>query len=121
MKKEPIPYFDLRVLAEYDTNYKTYVAHCLQTGSVTTADDMDTVLDMIKELLEEELVHAIKYSNYGNLFSSPAPPEVWKKWRTVAQQQEVESLELDIKAEGISLDDTETATTVEPVEVVRAA
>ncbi len=40
--------FPLRVFAEHDSAHGFYVAHCLETGSVTSGEDMETVLDMIE-------------------------------------------------------------------------
>ena len=112
MVENSIPYFQLRVLAEYDSKHEFFVAFCLNTGSVVTADDMDTVVEMIQELLEDEVAHAFKFSNYGNLFSSPAPPEIWNRWLKVAKEQGTERMELRVKAEKVSLDDTETRSEV---------
>ena len=107
-----IPYFRLRVLAEYDSKHEAYVAFCLHTGSVVTADDMETVVDMMKELLEDEIAHAFKFENFGNLFSTPAPPDVWKRWVKLAKEIQVVPLELNIRLEKVSLDDAEIPATV---------
>lgn len=75
------PMFKFRVLIEFETGYNVFVARCLETGSVATADDADTVKDMIEELLVDEVTFALEHSNLANLYSSPAPYDVWIKFR----------------------------------------
>jgi predicted RNase H-like HicB family nuclease len=91
--------FPLRALAVYDEVHGFYVAHCLETGSVTTAEDMDTVLDMMKEVLEDEVSNVIASENLANFFSTPAPFEIWDRWTRLAQANpgEIKEVELDIK------------------------
>jgi len=89
-----VPFIQLRVLAEFDDKYKTFVAYCLETGSVVTADDADSLKQEMKELLEDELSFAFETRNLRNLFSSPAPFEKWVKWQEAAEKQEPESIEL---------------------------
>ena len=93
--------FDLRVLAERNERFDVHVAYCLQTGSVATADDFDTVWVMMKELLEDEITYAWKYDNLANLFSNPAPTEIWMKWYELSQKQEPEIIKLEIDWEKI--------------------
>jgi hypothetical protein len=85
--------FDLRVLLRYDTKYNVHVAHCIQTGSVVTSDSQDDVLEMMKELLEDEISFAIRNKNLKNLFSSPAPLEVHLQW---LQAEKLEPIFLDV-------------------------
>src|SRR5437868_2731586 len=72
--------FNLRVLIEYDSTYNVHVARCLETGSVVTAENEATLKSMITELLEDEISFALEQRNLANLFSTPAPLEVWFKW-----------------------------------------
>jgi hypothetical protein len=72
--------FRLRVLSEYDSLYNIYVAQCLETGSIVSADDPATLEDMMTELLADEVGHAVEHKNFANLFSTPAPPDVWVRW-----------------------------------------
>ena len=44
--------FRLRVLPFFDSIHGFYVAQCLETGSITTASDRETALDMMDELLD---------------------------------------------------------------------
>ncbi|SRR5216684_7419719 len=78
---DDLPLFIFRVLIEFQSGYNTFVARCLETGSVATADDADTVEDMIKELLVDEVTFALDHNNLANLYSSPAPFETWTKFR----------------------------------------
>jgi hypothetical protein len=49
---------------------------------VATADDTETVEDMIKELLVDEVTFAAEHNNLANLYSHPAPFDVWMKFRS---------------------------------------
>lgn len=90
--------FRLRVLSAWDSECRVFVARCLETGSIVTADDCDTVTDMIKEVLEDEITFAMEHNNLSNLFSSPAPLEIWEQWRkAVKAGAEPAVLELNIK------------------------
>jgi hypothetical protein len=86
----------LRVLAEFNNTYNVFVAHCLETGSVITASDEDMLKEMMKELLEDELSYALQHKSFANLFSSPAPFDVWKKWYEVANLRAPESIPLSV-------------------------
>ncbi len=77
---ELLPMFRFRVLLVWHAEYKVFVAHCLETGSVVTADDIETAQDMIVELVEDEVEFTIKHGNLRNLTSSPAPILLWKEW-----------------------------------------
>ena len=79
------PLFRFRVLIEWDSGYNVFVARCLETGSVATASDADTAEDMIKELLIDEVTFALEKDNLANLYSAPAPLDVWLKYRQVLQ------------------------------------
>ena len=52
--------FDLKVLIGFNDTYQVYVAQCLDTGSIVTADDVETVKSMIKEVLEDEITFALE-------------------------------------------------------------
>lgn len=70
----------LKVFVEFDQQYEIYVAQCLQTGHLVTADDAETVKEMITELLQDEVSFAIGHNDLASLLSNPAPLEVWGKW-----------------------------------------
>lgn len=99
--------FNLRVLSGHDAAHSIYVAQCLETGSVVTGDDKETLTDMMKELLEDEVSYAIKNGNYKNLFSSPAPPGVWRRWTELAREFGSQNVELNVNAQEIRLDEPE--------------
>lgn len=106
--------FPLRALAEYDEAHGFHVAYCLETGSVTTGDDLDTVLEMMKELLEEEISNVISSKNISNLFSTPAPYDIWEKWTKLAQErpQDIRKVALDLKPQKAGKDGERTSTTI---------
>ena len=76
------PMFKFRVLIEFESGYNVFVARCLETGSVTTANDVETVEDMMQELLVDEVIFALEHNNLPNLYSSPAPYDVWTRFRS---------------------------------------
>ena len=76
------PMFKFRVLIEFESGYNVWVARCLETGSVATADAVDTAKDMIEELLVDEVTFALEHHNLRNLYSSPAPFDVWIRFRS---------------------------------------
>jgi hypothetical protein len=87
----------LRVLAEYDATYQTHVAYCLETGNVITASDPADLKMMMKELLEDEVSFAIEHKNLTNLFSTPAPYDIFVKWQQALEKGKVEDIPLDLK------------------------
>ena len=98
MKNLDMRLFRLRVLSGWDSEYNVFVARCLETGSIVTADDHETVISMVKEVLEDEVTFAIENDNLANLFSSPAPLEIHLKWlRAIKAGATVQKLELNIK------------------------
>lgn len=88
-------FLNLRVLAEYNSTYKVFMAQCLETGSIVTADDEETAKSMITELLEDEISYAVKHRNIGNLFSTPAPLEIWSKWFNALKTGKPEEIPLN--------------------------
>ncbi len=78
------PLFTFRVLVEFDGDYNVYVARCLETGSVATADDSGTVIDMIQELLMDEAAYALEHDSLVNLYSRPSPISVWNRFVSAA-------------------------------------
>ena len=74
------PLDPLKVFVEYDPQYEVYVAQCLQTGHLVTADDPDAVTEMITELLTDEVSLAVRNNDIPSLLSSPAPTEQWFKF-----------------------------------------
>ena len=85
MPTETEALFRFRVLIDFDSSYNVFVARCLETGSVATASDADTAEDMIKELLIDEITFALEKNHLANLYSSPAPLDVWLKYRQALQ------------------------------------
>jgi hypothetical protein len=118
MTSNEFPTFRFRVLPYYDSTHKYYVAQCLETGSITTAEDSETVMEMMVELLEDEASYAVKYDNLGNLYSAPASKDVWNEWVSRAKKFGVEYRTLNVKMEKVALDDTDPSA---QVELVRSA
>lgn len=88
--------FKLRVLVAYESDYRYFVAHCLETGTVATADDSATVREMILEILHDEIAYALKHRDLLNLFSSAAPLAVWCRWIKAAAGT-AEQFPLDVR------------------------
>ncbi len=87
---------ELRVLEEYDPEYKTWVATCLETGTVATADDPKELEKAIRETLELEISLAVKSGNWAGLLHKPAPPEMVARWLLVAGTTQVVKSNLTI-------------------------
>jgi hypothetical protein len=82
------PLDPLKVFLEYDNQYQVYVAQCLQTGHLVTADDPELAKEMIVELLEEEVSLAVKANDISTLLSNPAPMELFFKWELASKVPE---------------------------------
>lgn len=89
----------LKVFLELDQQYEIYVAQCLQTGHLVTADDPATAKEMIEELLQEEVSLAFSQGDISNLLSSPAPLEIFLKWELAANVQLPEERTITIRTE----------------------
>lgn len=75
----PIEFFQLRVLLWKERDI--YVGQCLETGSVATADDTDTLKSIMQELLTDEVEYNINGDgSAGNLFGTPAPLQLWQQY-----------------------------------------
>ena len=69
--------FTFRVLTEWHSIYGVFIATCIETGSVATADSADMAEDMIKELLLDEACWALDHNGLPNLYSTPATLSTW--------------------------------------------
>lgn len=82
----PIEFLQLRVLLwKVFEERDFYMGQCLETGSVATADDVDTLKDMMRELIIDEVEYNL--NNIGslkNLFSAPALRHVWQRYYTLS-------------------------------------
>ena len=92
------PLFLFRVWLEQDKDSKHFVAHCLETGAVATADAADTAMSIIEEVLESEAALALDSNDFTNLYAAPAPVDVWFKWNAVAEQYAPEERFFEIKS-----------------------
>lgn len=103
--------FDFRVLVRYDQKFAVHVAHCIETGTVATANSPEDASAMMRELLEDEVMFALRHRNLKNLFSSPAPLEVHLEWIKAAQREEpkIEFLDVDVKQLETNQIDTKNA------------
>jgi hypothetical protein len=79
--------FDFKVWIQRDEESDIFAAYCLETGSVATADDSETAEELLDEVIVSEAVHALDTKNFANLYSSPAPPEIWDRWHKLAKTQ----------------------------------
>jgi hypothetical protein len=91
------PLFQFKVWIEQQKS-NIFAAHCLETGAVATADDADTVVEMIEEVLESEAALALDANDFTNLYSSPATPDIWFKWNEAAQKHEPKKRQFEIKS-----------------------
>ena len=93
--------FLFRVLISHESGYNVFVARCLETGSVATADDLETVKDMIQELLVDEVTFALEHHNLANLYSTPAPLDVWMRFRSAQRSAPSKPMHRAIRARNI--------------------
>lgn len=107
-----------RVIVEFDKNHQVFVGRCLETGSVVTADDPETADRMIMEVLVDEVEFAIKHKNFANLFSSPAPPDVFVRWRELTKETKPDTVFIKMDARELKLDEDEVSN---EIQLVRAA
>jgi len=79
------PIDPLKVFLEFNEQYQVYVAQCLQTGHLVTADDPEMAKEMITELLEGEVSQAIRANDLSSLLSNPAPMSLFYKFELAAK------------------------------------
>jgi hypothetical protein len=87
METDRIPeleHLELHVLEEYDEEHETFVARCLETGTVSTANEMDSLREIMRETLQLEITLAARSGNFANLWKRPAPGDVWARWHYAA-------------------------------------
>lgn len=99
------PLDPLKVFVDYDPQYEVYVAQCLQTGHLVTADDDKTVKEMITELLHDEVSLAVKNDGISRLLSHPASSDLFYKWDMVKQAmpERIEQTTIEISGEELNL------------------
>jgi hypothetical protein len=76
----------LRVLEEYDSDFNTNVARCLETGTIATADTMEEAHDLLMETLRLEVVQVSRARNALALFEKPAGSVYELRWQALAAQ-----------------------------------
>ena len=94
------PLDPLKVFLEFNTEYQVYVAQCLQTGHLVTADDPKIAKEMIAELLGDEVSIAVKANDLSSLLSSPAPMELFFKFEIASKAGAVED-SVTIRVSGV--------------------
>src|SRR5690349_14881254 len=67
----------LKILVEYDDTYQTFAAYCLDTGAVATAADSgEQALAILREILQNDILIAIRTNSLENFLRSSAPGDV---------------------------------------------
>jgi hypothetical protein len=113
MPNTDVKLLNFRALIYFDKAHNFYVGHCLETGTVVTADDGETASDMMREVLEDEANYAIMHGSFANLYSSPAPIEIWTRWYEAAKVKEPIPVQLRITATELNLKEAEVPGEVE--------
>lgn len=91
MRPEEIPQkLNLRVLEEYDSDFKVHVARCLETGTIATAELVEEAHNLLMEALRLEVVQASRARNPLALFEKPAGPIYELRWQALASEQNPE-------------------------------
>jgi hypothetical protein len=70
----------LKLLVEYDDSSQTYVAHCLDTGAVATGNSLEEAQKLIQDVLENDILIAIRTNSLASLFNTSAPADVRTRW-----------------------------------------
>jgi hypothetical protein len=92
-----LSHLKLHVLEEFDAEYNSYSALCLETGTIATADSADDLINAIKDALGCEIALAIRAGDLERLFASPAAPSARVRWlRAAGLNSEVTTVPLDI-------------------------
>ena len=85
MAMEDVPSkLTLRVLEEYDEEFRVHVARCLETGTVATADSFDEAHDLLMETLRLEIVQVSRSRRPIALFEKPASAQYELRWQAIA-------------------------------------
>jgi len=89
MQPEDVPQkLMLRVLEEFDNNFKVHVARCLESGTLATGHSMEEAHDLLMETLRIEVVQASRARRPLALFDKPAGPWFALRWQTLASEKE---------------------------------
>ena len=89
----------LKVFVEFDSQYEIFVAQCLQTGHLVTADNVELAKEMIIELLEHEVTLAFQADDLSGLLSNPAPVELFAKWVLASKQEKIDERKIVLHGE----------------------
>lgn len=76
---------DFRVFINFDEQYGTYVAHCIDTGAVATGETIEEAEELIKGILGNDFRIAIEQKSLESLFRGrgQAPWEATAGWHEV--------------------------------------
>ena len=77
----------LRVLEEYDSDFKTNVARCLETGTVAIAESMEEAGDLLMETLRLEIIQVSHARRALSLFQKPAGSVYQLRWQVLAAER----------------------------------
>lgn len=88
----------LKLLVEFDEDYQTYLAHCLDTGAVATGSTVDEVQSLITRILENDISIAVRTNSLKSLLHTHAPEDVQIRWleAKTASPENVRRIELEI-------------------------
>jgi hypothetical protein len=88
----------LKLLVEFDADYRAYVAYSLDTGAVATGDTVDEAQSLIKRILENDIGIAQRTKNLKSLLHTRAPVDVQIRWleAKTASPENVQWIELRI-------------------------
>ena len=71
---------NFRALVSFHSTYGVFVAECLETGHVATADTQPMAVEMLQELIVDEVQFALKNDNLRSLLSSPLRLHEFMRW-----------------------------------------
>ena len=90
MKAQGALQFTFHVLIEQKEG--VHVAYCLEMGLVATSDSVDDLPSVMTKLIVRQVEFAIANNNPQDIYN-PAPPEIWEKFKSAAQEERVNELE----------------------------
>ena len=81
--------FSFRALISWSWDYRVWIARCLETGSVATADDPQLCREMIAEIVQDELQYSLAHRSLRGLLECPSGGQTWVDFQSATEESEV--------------------------------
>jgi hypothetical protein len=95
-----IEQLDLRVYIEFDEDYQSYVARCVDTGAIATATTIEEAESLIKVILENDFRIAIEEGSLRSLLHVEPSFDAKVRWWVLkaAAPESIRRIPLEIPA-----------------------